>query len=1048
MKPIDQLFSLARRAASLPNSNLSLVEIAQADSPKALAELVASRLEARGDGSIVASLLLGQVTALRAHHSFGKFTRINEKTGAPRELSETTIHEWNLHRHRARVDFAKKEGEIAKTTPINEIGFDETGRPFRMRKPSGSRLHPQVAYNDALRHVAAEERYVVPNDLVFPNINVAELSKIQSEIEEKTGLRSGIGRVQMKGLTDDERYLLNLRAQRAMGGDFLPSLGRPDFITTIKSGKNINDRPLMAYNISREKYLADDSFALTIESQLNRQFHIEDFSLGRKSAEEVYRTSGMPRSVLGLRNIHEQRISGLSGLGGSAAVFDVETPSLLREHGIRQLSARFYDDAGKEITEDAINIHINAKTMNLGYFGADTWEQARVGLGGRILKDNEVGEGLKDFFVKANRQKTLVAHNADFDVDMLRSMLSDKRVAHVLERDAEFQEAVKVFFARTETTDLFDTLAHARWLIGRGIKVAAKDSGKQFGLENIILQSTFIDDIVRRAANQDVMKTEVRSRLRTLHAGEIDTWFTEQLRQLEVAAAQGGDVLKPLERPSHMGRLIFADQAERAETRRAILQGGALTPFTNVTDLSRMSPRYITHMARKTGLNGDALLKEMERNKTTHMEQMMFHTRNLSATGSGDLTLKTLFDVRKSISINKITSPAEWAETQEALRAAKVPFAGLSATERQMAHALGQMGQLPNETAAAYALRSHLSSTLGIGAWETHKAVNLFSTSGGRSGIVAMPIEMIKELEGTTVRGGASVFQTNLSGAAQSFGSVSAFGVGKQKRAALYVKPFEGLSDTKIQTRLPTIEAKLRQFAETGKYGVFEQDIPGIIRALENSSRNAGVQIGINNNAISVHQIQDELGLRVDRSKATFVTALGEETPEGILPTYSSIASVGGQLKDAESVTNITRDVLTSQQVHKRLESSTTEEALRKYAAMEDIADPVVARATQFMNEKILPHVSGRNIGLLAAAGVGYYLFHKNKKGQIYKEPLEPQEFESGRDRARYVSSMPQTRFKTNPLKTTGLVQALGANSIGHNRMGAQKDRHLYSGVM
>lgn len=1033
MRPVVELFQLARQVASLKGSPLSPVQIAQAEGPADLVELLQSRLEGMSPRDTVASILKGNLKQF-----LSKNPDLN--IAIPPE-------EWTAHSHRTRVKFAKSEGAISRSIPPHEISFDAEGKPFKIRT---SAKRPLTSYNEAAEDILREAPLDITKDTRFPEFGEAqkaELLNIQREIEEKTGIKSGIGRVSMKGLTDDERYLYNLRLQRAMGGDFLPSLGRPDFVTPIKAGDSIIERPLMAYNIPREVYLAHpNDYALTIESQLNRQFDITDFSHNLNRGEEIYRTSGLPRSVLGFDIMHKQRAGGLADFGKSAVVFDVETPSLDVEEGIRQLSARFYDEAGKELTDDAINIHLKSPTMNLGYFGEDSFEQVQATLGGKVLKDEEVGEALKDFFIKSNRHQNLVAHNAAFDVGMLEEMLKDKRVSGLLSRDAEFQEAVKTFFGRTQTTALVDTLAHARWLIGRGIGVAAEDSGKQFSLENIILQSSFLDDIVRASTNASAAKEEIRSRLMNLHAGEIDTWFTNQLRLMEAAAVHDPNVLRAI-KGEDVGSLVFDTAKEREETRLKILRGGALTPFTNVTSIDRLSPKFRDYLAKKGVTTDEEVEKYINKKHTTHLEQMIFNTRDLAAS-SGEYSLETLLKTGKTVPRKRIISPADWAETQKALREAKVPFAGLSSTEHQLSRAMGQMGKAAGESELAAKLRNQISGSLGIGAWKTHEAVNVFADTRGRSGILAMPLEMMKEFEGVKY-GAGHLFETNLGKAEQTFASVSPFQYGDQKRAALYLRPFEGLSDTEVANRMKVARSKLEEFALSGKYGVTSENLESVTRALENSVLNAGVQIGINDNADALFDVAQALNIRVDKGRAPFVTALTDVTPEGIIHSTAMISTAGDQYKDAKYLPGITRDILSAKEARVNfLRDPNLNDVLAKHIVSEDAFGAAASRTADWMSEKILPHYTGKNVAIAAAAGVGYYLFRKHKKSQIYREELQPQPFENESDQKRYESSMPQTRFKSNPLASAGFVQALGAQSIGHTKMGPRKNANLFSGVM
>jgi hypothetical protein len=91
--------------------------------------------------------------------------------------------------------------------------------------------------------------------------------------------------------------------------------------------------------------------------------------------------------------------------------------------------------------------------------------------------------------------------------------------------------------------------------------------------------------------------------------------------------------------------------------------------------------------------------------------------------------------------------------------------------------------------------------------------------------------------------------------------------------------------------------------------------------------------------------------------------------------------------------------------------------------------------------------IYGSGLGLLAA-GAGYYMYNKVKENQVYNETLEEQPtqgYSTGRMMEDTMQPQ-QSSFRRDPLTTAGVVGNLDRNKIGHYKMGAQKNAHLFGG--
>lgn len=125
-------------------------------------------------------------------------------------------------------------------------------------------------------------------------------------------------------------------------------------------------------------------------------------------------------------------------------------------------------------------------------------------------------------------------------------------------------------------------------------------------------------------------------------------------------------------------------------------------------------------------------------------------------------------------------------------------------------------------------------------------------------------------------------------------------------------------------------------------------------------------------------------------------------------------------------------------------EAGTTREA-RKALIRGQLGGDASEALVFFMQNK--KTIYGSGLGLLAA-GAGYYMYNKVKENQIYNETLEEQPtqgYSTGRMMQETMQPQ-QSSFRRDPLTTAGVVGNLDRNKIGHYKMGAQKNAHLFGG--
>ena len=84
----------------------------------------------------------------------------------------------------------------------------------------------------------------------------------------------------------------------------------------------------------------------------------------------------------------------------------------------------------------------------------------------------------------------------------------------------------------------------------------------------------------------------------------------------------------------------------------------------------------------------------------------------------------------------------------------------------------------------------------------------------------------------------------------------------------------------------------------------------------------------------------------------------------------------------------------------------------------------------------------------LAAAGIGYYMYKKNREQNIYEESMAtmPTEIGSPSPRREIQPTPLAQSTRRDPLVTAGVVGNLDRNKINHSRMGPRKYDHLYGG--
>lgn len=131
--------------------------------------------------------------------------------------------------------------------------------------------------------------------------------------------------------------------------------------------------------------------------------------------------------------------------------------------------------------------------------------------------------------------------------------------------------------------------------------------------------------------------------------------------------------------------------------------------------------------------------------------------------------------------------------------------------------------------------------------------------------------------------------------------------------------------------------------------------------------------------------------------------------------------------------------------------------------AMEDAVPqfgPVTDLIARQERDRHLFHFISRHkntvYGALAAAataGVGYYLYKKKQKNDLYNETMDRQPFEEvpapmsiDQFNSLEKNFVAQNSSRRDPLFTAGVVGNLDRNKVSHYKMGPKKYDHLYGG--
>ncbi|HJS83616.1 MAG TPA: hypothetical protein VJ742_12355 [Nitrososphaera sp.] len=875
-----------------------------------------------------------------------------------------------------------------------------------------------------------------------PNVNRESLSALEDYFR---GLGHPTDPFQYPDLPWHLRREAQARLTEAFGLESLRGTPMHWIRPKVTKAGRMDVRAMARFNISRATALSTEDFGMTAISQMYFQ-HRPERPPGEKFALSYNRLT--ERNLI---NLHEQRLNKLRDVG-RYMVFDVETPTLDPKHGIRQLSARVYDPSGKELKN--INLHFKSSMMDLGHYNTQDFASFMRSLAGgeiELINSGAFAGSLEDFFEEAAKVQTIVGQNAAFDIRQMQQA----KAAIYNKASPQYREMIDAFFKKAESASFVDTAAHMRFLMGDlnpAPELIARNIFTPASIENIILHTSFAEDIVNLGM---ASQGQVLENLTRLHAGDVDTWWTNHLFQVmrRIYAEDNLDLLKPNVRPDFITDDIVHN----------IMRGGALTPFTHISDTELMDRRMLEYLENRNLVQRTGNL--ITEGTVTPLQQMMFLTRDLGMeTGKVDATRVAFnagmyqrfgqregFLTKAGVFARQASFPDEvkWSTFQDAARRAGIPFSGLSFVERHLSSVLGRAGPgLVNKV---------LGDIAPITEWGGHTAAKVV-----RSNIANLPMGLIREMED------AGVLSSAISdvGKRVQYLSMSPFKylhkpTGTERiDIALGLKPFSD-NPTEFEKQLRDIKTFLKsKVGADTNYGLTDNLADELVEAMRATGHQAGIQIGLLGSrtpgVAEIYSTLESLGFKnVDTAVSDFVLPYMGEV-EGKIRTGPVLSTVADEIYERE--TDVARELEALSGIHREFSKDIGQGRHMQFflEAARRGADETGDLAYRMYNTttKALSHLTPRNIGVAAAVGLGAVLYRSYRQRQEYDETLDVQPFEDGNFYAEYqrdlgIDPRPPQQLNVRPdfLSTAGVTTMLDEEKTRHTKMGPSKNNHLYGGV-
>lgn len=805
---------------------------------------------------------------------------------------------------------------------------------------------------------------------------------------------------------------------------------------------------------------------------ISRSFEIDPLETGPQRFSTSGKITRMQFFEQQAAQINAMRRGDIDFANKVRAVVDIETAGL-HDEGIWQVSVRTLR-GDQEIA--ARNILMDNSIMDMGIYARED------GTIFRSFKDfynsmhpgarwQTQREGLKEFLRAVQDVDYIVAQNAPFDM----SKLVDSIRRYGLDADEELGGVARRFLDDAISPKVIDTLAFSNALIGDRITIAPElQRLGQFtpgALENIMLQTSLLSDIETRMTTRlgqmspaertaflgdfvtaDSLKlaggNQVRAAIygriqRGLHFGDIDTFFEDQLLQIQEDIFRTGSETLLRNQPITNKRL-----------RELITGASAITPTTRLAGVGVTPIELMAAEARRSGQMGGQVM-----NARSLMMNADRFTRWVNDVVGPDGS------IRPGVRLNS-------DETFDLLRRAAVtqghPFAGLSSFEQVVSSLLGQASgkSVPQPVKEA---RKMVGGVLGAIVESAPKA----RVFGGRN--VALPLELLRKAEAE------GIISTNFAGGLNRPAQVmrwSPFSFGQGERdIALVADIFD--NDEQIRPFIDWLRRYVSDNPESAaKYGL-DKSLPSIEASLLKYGRRYGVQLGVlggkgDAEIQRIARLLDERGFGVDaknmilqtrmvRGADAFDDAFGLSgrfihttasmvdlsRVESQLGRIGLPASFPGETLDTSE--RVVRDVLNEIPAAQRDNAFWGALRFKQRTGGSNVVQRIYDTTAGFLPKiKRVPKTAWAGVfavGALLAATRG-------ERNDPSRDTFDFQGFEDEDYYEQYLRSLGETQIATparaasSPLNTAYVVQDAYQNRIGHQKMGYNSGRynHLYGG--
>ncbi len=274
---------------------------------------------------------------------------------------------------------------------------------------------------------------------------------------------------------------------------------------------------------------------------------------------------------------------------GKVVVFDVETGGLSLDSGVRQLSASTMQMGPGGLTAPVMgshDLHFRTYPMSLGMMAEEgsnprTLLQALEPTGGYLNPRSFVGDeyidGMMPFLREIEDAKHIVGHNIAFDISQTFTGLM-KTSRYLEDKDGFKSYMDNLFESVNAEGKIVDTLRLAQsrlpGLEPDELLKTVNNKYSSYSIENLMMKTNLPDIMATELGGEDKLLEMMTAKL---HSSDVDTVLT-------------GHLLKALDEGTLMAQDL-PDTPFAAQLRATVVKSAAITPTTNIADISHIDKR-------------------------------------------------------------------------------------------------------------------------------------------------------------------------------------------------------------------------------------------------------------------------------------------------------------------------------------------------------------------------------------------------------------------------------------------------------------------------